>query len=225
MVNLLTANACLAALKKDGIVYSKSYFSQMVSDGKIPTHPKPPSPKNFFYYDEVKAAIEEHKDPSRDAQREANEKRREEPSLINAIGLYPSQADMTDEEKEEIKKIKEDIEKEKKAAIDEGINLDDEDEDDETATNIKGADARAVKEYWLGKKAKIEYKRLKGEYILKKDSDKQGFQTARVTRDALLSLIPRLSPVFAGESDRFKIERLFYEEMNQALSGLCDAHG
>lgn len=217
MVNLLTANACLSALKKDGIVYSKSYFSQMVSDGKIPTHPKPPSPKKFFYYDEVKAAIEEHKDPSRDAQRESNEKRREEPNLMSAIGSYESEADMSDEEKEELRKIREEVQREKDAAIAAGIDL----EDDEAFSKITGAAARAEKEYWLGQKAKIEYRRLKGEYMLVKDSEKQAFEAGRAVRDALLSLPPRLSPVFAGETDRFNVERLFLEEINQVLSGLC----
>ena len=167
----------------------------------------------------AKKAIEEHKDPTRDAQREANQKRREEPTLISVIGSYESEADMSDEEKEELKRIKEEVEKEKKAAIDEGINLDD--EDDEAFSKITGAAARAEKEYWLGQKAKIEYKRLKGEYMLVKDSEKQAFEAGRAVRDALLSLPPRLSPVFAGESDRFKIERLFLEEINQVLSGLC----
>lgn len=221
----MTANACLAALKKDGIIYSKSYFSQMVNDGKIPSHPKPPSPKKFFYYDEVKQAIEDHKDPTRDAQREANEKRREEPTLMSLAGSYPSQADMTQEEKEELKRIKEEVQREKDAAIAEGINLDDEasDEDDEAFSKITGAVARAEKEYWLGQKAKIEYKRLKGEYMLVKDSERQAFEAGRAVRDALLSLPPRLSPIFAGESDRFNIERLFLEEINQVLLGLC--HG
>ena len=143
MVNLLTANACLAALKKDGIVYSKSYFSQMVNDGKIPSHPKPPSPKKFFYYDEVKKAIDEHKDPSRDAQREANEKRREEPTLMSLVGSYESEADMSYEEKEELRRIKEEVQREKDAAIAAGINLGDDpnDEDDEAFSKITGAAA------------------------------------------------------------------------------------
>jgi len=223
MVNLLTANACLAALKKDGIIYSKSYFSQMVNDGKIPSHPKPPSPKKFFYYDEVKKAIDEHKDPSRDAQREANEKRREEPTLMSLVGSYESEADMSYEEKEELRRIKEEVQREKDAAIAAGINLGDDpnDEDDEAFSKITGAAARAEKEYWLGQKAKIEYKRLKGEYMLVKDSERQAFEAGRAVRDALLSLPPRLSPIFAGESDRFNIERLFFEEINQVLSGLC----
>lgn len=174
----------------------------------------------------AKKAIEEHKDPTRDAQREANDKRREEPTLMSAIGSYESAADITDEEKEELRKIKEEVQREKDAAIAAGIKLEDDpkDKDDEAFSKITGAAARAEKEYWLGQKAKIEYKRLKGEYMLVEDSEKQAFEAGRAVRDALLSLPPRLSPVFAGETDRFNIERLFLEEINQVLSGLCHEH-
>lgn len=223
MVNLLTANACLSALKRDGIVYSKSYFSQMVSDGKIPSHPKPPSPKKFFYYDEVKQAIEDHKDPSRDAQREANEKRREEPTLLGAAGSYESMADITEEEKEEIKRIKEEVKREQDAAIAEGsINEDEIDDDGDELAKITGAAARAEKEYWLGQKAKIEYKRLKGEYISVQEVERQAFDTARAVRDAMLAIPPRIAPILASETDQFKIQRVLLEEINQALTGLSN---
>ena len=195
---------------------SHTYIGKLVAKGVIVLV------NNKIDVESAKKAIEEHKDPTRDAQREANEKRRAEPDLMSLAGSYPSQADMTVEEKEELKKIKEEVEKEKKAALDEGINLDD--EDDEAFAKITGAVARAEKEYWLGQKAKIEYKRLKGEYMLVKDSEKQAFEAGRAVRDALLSLPPRLSPIFAGESNRFNIERLFLEEINQVLSGLCNEH-
>ncbi len=101
MVNLITASQCLKKLETDGIKYTKGYFSQMTSDGKIPWHPKADSPKKFYIYEEVIQAIKNTQDPTRDAQREANEQKRSEPvDLFAAVGTYESIADMSDDERE-----------------------------------------------------------------------------------------------------------------------------
>jgi len=196
---------------------SQPYVSKLVKNGIIiPINGK-------INVEEAKKAIEDNKDPSRDAQREANEKRREEPSLMSVAGSYPSQADMTPEEKEEIKRIKEEVKRVQDAAIAEGsINEDEIDDDGDELAKITGAAARAEKEYWLGQKAKIEYKRLKGEYIAVQDVEKQAFDTARAVRDAMLAIPPRISPILASETDQFKIQRVLLEEINQALTGLSN---
>jgi len=220
MVNLLTANACLAALKKDGIVYSKSYFSQMVSDGKIPTHSKPPSPKKFFYYSEVKAAIEEHKDPTRDAQREANEKRREEPTLISIAGSYPSQADMTDEEKEVLKKEQEEL---KKLMADVKSAEGDAEETEQENTDFGGMPAiqiRLFKEFYMGKLAKLEFEKKKGEVIAIEEVKNKVFEAYRTVRDGLIGIPARLCARLAYENDPHKCRTMMEEEINRQLSNL-----
>lgn len=220
MVNLLTANACLAALKKDGIVYSKSYFSQMVNDGKIPSHPKPPSPKKFFYYDEVKAAIEEHKDPTRDAQREANEKRREEPTLMSIAGSYPSQADMTLEEKEALKQEQEEL---KKLMADVKNAEGDTQDTEQEITDFGGmpaAQIRLFKEYYLGKLAKLDFEKKKGEVIAISEVKNQVFEAYRTVRDGLLGIPARLSSRLAYETDPHTCRVMIEEEINRQLNSL-----
>lgn len=221
MVNLLTANACLAALKKDGIVYSKSYFSQMVNDGKIPHHAKPPSPKKFFYYDEVKTAIEDHKDPTRDAQREANEKRRkEEPDLMSLAGSYESQADMTPEEKEALRKEQEELKKlmaEVKSA--EG-NAQEADQDITDFAGMPAAQIRLFKEYYLGKLAKLDFEKKKGEVIAISEVKNQVFEAYRTVRDGMLGIPARLSSRLAYETDPHTCRVMMEEEINRQLNSL-----
>lgn len=170
MFDLTTATKILKMLKeKDNISYSKSYFSQMVTEGKIPFHHKPNSPKKFFKYEEVKKAIEDSKDPTRDAQREANHKSRAETkpvTLLDAAGTYPSQADLTATEKQELAQAQKDADEARRAAIDAGVT--DEPTDDWQSSvpeEITQAVAKAEKEYWLGRKAELEVKKMSKELI------------------------------------------------------------
>ena len=221
MINLITANACLAALKKDGIVYSKSYFPQMVNDGKIPHHAKPPSPKKFFYYDEVKTAIEDHKDPTRDAQREANEKRRkEEPDLMSLAGSYESQADMTQEEKEALRKEQEEL---KKLMADVKSAAGDTEDTEQEMTDFGGmptAQIRLFKEFYMGKLAKLEFEKKKGEVISIEEVKNQVFQAYRTVRDGMLGIPTRLSSRLAYETDPHTCRTMMEEEINRQLSSL-----
>ncbi len=168
MYDLITATQCLKKLKdNDNIKYSKSYFSQMVSDGKIPTHSKLGSPKNFFKYKEVKQAIEDSKDPTRDAQREANIKRKEEPvTLLDKIGKYPSIADMSEEEiSDELKAIKE-AEDARREAIAAGVSDDKRDGyKPNIPSTITQASAKAEKEYWLGRKTRLDVEEKEGKLV------------------------------------------------------------
>lgn len=163
MVDLLTATQCLNLLKDDGINYSKSYFSQMVSDGKIRHHSKPPSPKKFFRYLEVKEDIEASKDPTRDEQREANvQKRTEEQTLFNATGTFKSVFDLNEDELREYNLSLEEARIAREEALAAGA-VSDNDHDDQKGNSI--AANKSEKEYWLGKKAELEVKKMRRELI------------------------------------------------------------
>lgn len=170
MFDLITATQALKMLKeKDDITYSKSYFSQMVAEGKIPFHHKPNSPKKFFKYGEVKQAIEDSKDPTRDAQREANNKNKEKPqeaSLMDMAGSYPSEADLTEEEKAELAKDKKEAEEARLDALDAADDSGEPDDwESSVPENTTQAGAKAEKEYWLGRKAELEVKKMTKELI------------------------------------------------------------
>ena len=83
MIDLITATQCIKRLNDNKISMKKGYFSQIVSQGKIPFHSKPSSPKQFFKYDEVVKALENIKDPSREPQRVANSKKRDDNNMFS----------------------------------------------------------------------------------------------------------------------------------------------
>lgn len=173
MVNLITASQCLKKLETDGIKYTKGYFSQMTSDGKIPWHPKADSPKKFYIYEEVLAAIKNTQDPTRDAQREANEQKRAEPvDLFAAVGTYESIADMSDDEREaydiECRRELEEARKAREAALAAGAK-DTGDNEEKNLTTMKLNDVKIAKEYWLGEKAKAEVEQMKKVLIPKNE--------------------------------------------------------
>lgn len=167
----------------------------------------------------AKAAIEEHKDPSRDAQREANEKRREEPTLISAIGSYESEADMSDEEKELIRFEKEETKKiVERLREEEGT--DESDIDVLDFDGMKPAQVRLFKEFYLGKLSKLEYQKKSGELITIEEVRKSIYEASKIIRDGLTSIPARLAPRLAFESDPHTCRTMIEEEINKQLNTL-----
>lgn len=224
MYDLLTATQCLKTLaQKDNIKYSKSYFSQMVSDGKIPFHSKPGSPKKFFKYEEVKQSIDDSKDPTRDPQRDANSQKRNDTTLLELAGTYESEADMSDEERAEIKRIKDEAEQARKDAIAAGA-LDESEQKRESSIpkDVTQAAAKTEKEYWLGRKAELDFKKMNQELVPIDDVKRQAFEMARGVRDSLLALPARVAPILAADSDQFSIQNKLMLEINTALESLSE---
>ena len=89
----------MSQLGKDGVVIKKAYFSQLVSQGKIPFHHKPSSTKKFFKYVEVSAALESIKDPTREPQRQVHSKKRDAGVFDEMVIPKNSLATMTDDER------------------------------------------------------------------------------------------------------------------------------
>lgn len=226
MLDLITATQCLTKLEAVGIKYSKGYFSQMTSEGKIPHHSKPGSPKKFYRFDEVLDAIRSTQDPTRDAQREANEKKRtQEPSdLFQAIGTYESVADMGDEEREAYEAARRREIAEAKAAAEEaraaGAIADIPGMDVSSVEGVTLADAKVLKEYWLGKKAELDYKKMSGEVIENREVERQAFETARAVRDAIMAIPVRLSSILAAQSDAHAVKSILTAELTSALGSL-----
>lgn len=230
MLDLITAARCLKMLQEQNdIKYSKSYFSQMVKEGKIPFHPKPDSPKKFFKYGEVLQAIQDSKDPTRDAQREANEKRRlanqkENVTLLDVAGKYESVAEMTPQEIEASRKEAEKIRKEAEAAKRDALAAGAKEDEDIWKSSIPGgvtqAEAKAEKEYWLGRKAELEFKKMNEELISIEEVQREAFEMSRGVRDAFLALPARLAPILAADSEQFSIQNKLTLEINLALESL-----
>lgn len=232
MIDLINAATCLRLLGENaGIVYSKSYFSQMVKDGKIPTHKKPNSPKDFFKFEEVLSAIEKSKDPTRDAQREANAQKREqkvEPStLFEVAGSYSSLADMTDEERraydDEIRAAQElllDAQNTKKEILASIGQSQDDAFVSSMPLGVSQNEAKTIKEYWLGVQAEINAKRLQGELISVDEVQRQAFEMARGIRDVFLAIPARLATVLAADSDAYSVQKKLMLEINKALEEL-----
>lgn len=83
-MELITATECVNKLRQAGAFKGKlPYFISLVNQGWIPHHEKPGSSKRWYMYAEAKTALKDMEDPTRDAQREANERKRK-PEPIKA---------------------------------------------------------------------------------------------------------------------------------------------
>ncbi|QOP42487.1 hypothetical protein FJR45_00355 [Sulfurimonas sediminis] len=90
-MKLISGAECVRRLRQAGVYKGKeSYFSQLVQKGVIPYHQKEASPKKWYVLDEVKQALKDWEDPSRDAQREANEAKRRELAISQKINELES---------------------------------------------------------------------------------------------------------------------------------------
>lgn len=192
---------------------SQPYVSKLVKNGIIiPINGK-------INVEEAKKAIEDHKDPTRDAQREANEKRREEPTLISAIGLYESEADISDEERELIRLEKEEIKRmAKEVGKEEG--KDESEFDIKDFDGMKPAQIRLFKEFYLGKLSKLEYQKKSGELITIDEVRKSIFEASKIIRDGLTSIPARLASRLAFESDPHTCRTMLETEINKQLNTL-----
>lgn len=194
---------------------SHNYVNKLVKQGVIPTH------NGKILPDEAKKAIEEHKDPSRDAQRAANEKRRKEPDLF-APEMRPEKsiADLTPEERKEYeKKLQEEkkkIEQLKEEAKSVGVELGD---FDKLLGTMNLNQARTISEIFNAKIKEVTYKKEIGELVPVKQVEKEAFEAARMVRDSFLSLPDRVSSVLIGKS-KDEIKGILHQEIIQILENL-----
>lgn len=211
-MELITATECVNRLRQSGAFKGKlPYFIQLVNNGVIPYHDKAGSSKRWYVYEQAKAAIKGVEDPTRDAQREANEKKRYvKPSNENL-------ADMSDEEREAYDEAIAAIEDAKAAGLTVPQEMD--------VVSVNGvtlSEAKVLKEYWLGKKAELDYKKMSGEVIENREVERQAFETARAVRDAILAIPIRISSILAAQNDPQAIKNILTNELTSALLNLSN---
>ena len=194
---------------------SVGYVNKLVKQGVIPLH----GPKRKIDPVEAIAAIEAAKDPTRDAQREANERRRSEPDIFDS-SMLPAEsiADMTEEEREEydrrLREERERFESIRSRAKEQGIDMAEE-TDGMTLNEVK-----IFKELYLGKMAQLEFRRKSGDLVDKEAVVREASEEAHRVRSSLLALPHKLSVRIASMNDPVEIEALLDGEIRQVLEEL-----
>ena len=96
----LNAKQIIGRLKQGKVMdISEAYYSQLVRDGYLPFHKLPKKRRKVYLYAEVKQALLDMRDPSRDPQREAIQRKKDERKKAQKI----------EEEKEELQQHYENV--------------------------------------------------------------------------------------------------------------------
>ena len=85
--------------------------------------------------------------------------------------------------------------------------------------------ARAVRENYLARLAKIEFEERTAKLISRDEVQVAAFTKARAVRDNLLNLPDRLAATLAAESDSDKVHQMLTEEIRKALDDLAGPIG
>jgi hypothetical protein len=80
--------------------------------------------------------------------------------------------------------------------------------------------ARAAKEVFEARLRKIELEERQGNLIQRKAAELEFHNQARITRDAILNIPPRIAALIAGESDVAAVQDLLEIELRTALEHL-----
>lgn len=227
MDHKITASACCKKLKEElGYVCKADYFSKLVSEGRFPIHSKPNSPKKFFKYSEVEAVVKTFSTVAQN--KPVIKKEHEDDSLYAQEGKYPSVADMSPEEKRiqlEREAAARDEAKAQAAAAGVDIDNPEDDEDPLDEAEFFGKtlnDVKIQKEFWLGKKAEIEYKKQMKEVVSIEEVNKNAFEVARALRDSLLGMSARVTAMVTHENDPHVVRTLIDEEVNRTLTSVSE---
>jgi hypothetical protein len=81
--------------------------------------------------------------------------------------------------------------------------------------------ARAIRESYLARLAKIEFEEKTGKLVSRDEVQVAAFTRARMVRDNLLNIPDRLAATLAAESDVDKVHRLLTDEIRMALDALA----
>ncbi len=221
MSELITASKCVELLKDNGVAdFKLSYFSKRDAEGIFIHHHQSPSPKKFFVYSEVVTALENNKDPRRDPQRAAHEKKRHTNDLLSVAGTYPSVADMSeDEKKKEQKRLLSIFEKQQKEA--EYLGLDKEkDTEDISTLSISDLNKKILEQNLRIQTSKAD--ELGNVSIPREKVVESIFASSRVIRDGMMGIAPRLASRIAAVTDPHECRVMIEEEIVRQLSKLED---
>lgn len=97
---------------------------------------------------------------------------------------------------------------------------DGDDVDPETRKHPKFIESQARREKFKADLTEIEFYRQAGRLIPASDVDQEWFRIARIVRDTLKNIGPRLGAQLASESDPLKCEQVLEEEIDRALEAL-----
>lgn len=91
------------------------------------------------------------------------------------------------------------------------------DADDEEPVLFK---AKAKKEHYLAKHAKLKYEQAAGELVEAETVKRQAMELARTLRESILGIPDRIAGELAGETDPHRVHVLLSKELHQALEEL-----
>lgn len=193
---------------------SRQYINKLVQKGTIPTYDK-----GRVDMEEAERIMKEHEDPRRDGQREANAEKRGGYDLLSAVGSYPSQADMSDEEREfERERLKQQLLDLQHQAHD--IGEDDEDIGDIEKMNVKQLNIAILKQDLRIKRAKADESEKMSVSI---DEVRNSiFAASRIVRDGLIGIPARLAARIAAESDPHVCRTMMEQEIHRQLENLSE---
>ncbi len=195
---------------------SRQYVSKLANDG---TFPKIDGKIPFKKCKDI--LIEKKQNVEREAQRLANQKRKEDDKLnLFSKDVIPkdSIATMTPEQKEDLEKkilvLEEKLDNEE---TEKHQNLEIEDFNTATFNDVK-----KFKEYYQGLQSKFNYEKDKGDFVKIEDVKKDAFELAQLTKNKLLTIPSRVCAIFASMSDKREIQAYLYDEIYNALSELSN---
>ena len=84
----------------------------------------------------------------------------------------------------------------------------------------KLVDARIEKEQWAAKLKQIEYENKIGKLVDVDVVQREAFELARETRDAVLNVADRVGPVLASVTDHRRITQVLKSELKKAMAQL-----
>lgn len=95
----------------------------------------------------------------------------------------------------------------------------------EAAGGLDYFKARAIRESYLARLAKIEFEEKTAKLVSRDEVQVAAFTLARTVRDNLLNLPDRLAALLASESDAHRVHQILTEEIRKALDELAGANG
>ena len=167
--------------------------------------------------EKAKAAIEAQKDPSREAQREANEQRRHG-DLFAAVGTYESIADMTDLEREQLRL--EQIEAKRLAEELKRNDIEVPKLGDSDFLEMSLSQVKTFKEFYQGKISELDYKRRSGELISVEEARKENEQVLIAFRSRAMSIPTKIAPLMIGIETIAETKSILDDAMYELLMEL-----
>lgn len=95
--------------------------------------------------------------------------------------------------------------------------------DKKPSTTAQYGQARAIREGYAARRAKIDYEKEIGQLVDVDSVRALAFKVARTARDSLLSMPDRLAPIIAGESNQFEVHRIMSEEIRRVCNDIASA--